>query len=226
MGGMIAFEIAILLLLVLVNRLGFVYVVNRRLHLSFVKNPVLTFVYFVAMTLLVALVFYPYSVALFHPGSILTVFFFLFVLFVLNPWAYRTLVKEGMVAKRLAALYPDQAFLALDERYLLSKTGDVVFQQTALGILALMLIALGVPFTTLVPLFALAFAALHLHLFLSMRPLWAGYFTVCATVSGFVLPYLLLFVPGGIYFAIVLHLMWYVGSGALFGSIERALAGK
>ncbi len=225
MEGMAAIlEIAFLLLLVLVNRLGFVYVVNRRLHLTFVKNPALTFLYFVAMTLLIALLFYPYSAELFHPGSVLTVVFFLFVLFVLNPWAYRTLVEKGMVAKRLAALYPDQAFLALDERYLLSKTGDVVFQQTALGILALMLIALGVPFTTLVPLFALAFAIMHLHLFLSMRPLWAAYFTVCAAASGFVLPYLILLVPGGIYFAIVLHLMWYVGSGALFGSIERALA--
>lgn len=225
MGGMaVGIEIAVLLLLVLVNRLGFVYVVNRRLHLSFVKNPVLTFVYFLAMTALVGLLFYPYARELFDPGSILVVMFFLFVLFVLNPWAYRTLVANGMVAKRLAALYPDQAFLALDERYLLSKTGDVVFQQVALGILALMLTALGVPFSTLVPWFAFAFAVLHLHLFLSMRPVWAAYFTACATVSGFVLPYLLLMVPGGVYFAIVLHLMWYVGSGALFGALEREMA--
>src|SRR5690348_2915553 len=99
MGGMaIGLEIAFLLALVLVNRLGFVYVVNRKLHLTFVKNPALTFLYFVAMTALVALVFFPYSAELFHPGSILTVFFFLFVLFVLNPWAYRTLVRKGMVA--------------------------------------------------------------------------------------------------------------------------------
>jgi len=38
----IALEIAFLLSLVLVNRLGFVYVINKRLHLSFIKNPVLT----------------------------------------------------------------------------------------------------------------------------------------------------------------------------------------
>lgn len=216
-------EVAILLVLVLVNRLGFVYVIDRRLHLSFVKNPVLTFVYFITMTLLIGVLFYPYTFALISSGSILTVLFFLFVLFVLNPWAYRALVKNGMVAKRLAALYPEQAFLQIDERYLLSKTGDVVFQQSALGILALMLTALGVPFTTLIPWFALGFAALHLHLFLSMKPLWAVYFTICATASGFVLPFLLLLVPGGIYFAIILHLLWYIGSGALFGSLERAL---
>ena len=89
-----------------------------------------------------------------------------------------------------------------------------------------MLTALGVPFATLVPLFALAFAVLHLHLFFSMRPVWATYFTVCAAVSGFVLPYLLILVPGGVYYAIVLHLMWYVGSGALFGAIERAIGAK
>ncbi len=218
-----AFQVAFLCALALINRLGFIYVLNRRLHLTFIKNPALTFTYFLVMTLLIGFIFFPYAHVLFASGSILTVTFFLFVLFVLTPWAYRILIKEGMVAKRLSALYPDQAFLQIDERYLLSKTGDIVFQQTTLGILALMLIGFGVPFTTLVPWFAFGFAVLHFHLFLSMKPVWAVYFTACAAVSGFILPYLLIFVPGGIYYAIVLHLMWYVGSGALFGAIEKAL---
>lgn len=217
----LSIEVAVLLALVLVNRLGFAYVIDRRLHLSFVKNPVLTFVYFMGMTALIAAVFYPYAAVMLDPGSILTVVFFLFVLFVLNPWAYRHMNEAGMVAKRLARLYPNQSFLAIDERYLLSKTGDVIFQQVALGLLALMLTALGMPFTTLVPLFALAFALLHFHLFFSMPLVWAAYFTICASASGFVLPYLLLLVPGGIYYAVILHLLWYVGSGALFGSIEK-----
>lgn len=215
-------EVAVLLALVVLNRLGFVYVIDRRLHLSFVKNPVLTFVYFILMTFIIAGIFFPYSSVVFNPGTSLTVIFFLFVLFVLNPWAYAHMKEAGLVAKRLAKLYPGQSFLAIDERYLLSKTGDVIFQQTALAILALMLTALGMPFTTLVPVFALAFALLHLHLFLSMPFVWATYFTICAMAAGFVLPYLLLLVPGGVYFAIILHLLWYVGSGALFGSIEKA----
>lgn len=215
-------EVAVLIALVLVNRLGFVYVIDRRLHLSFVKNPVLTFVYFIVMSLVVVALFFPYAVTAFNPGTSLTVMFFLFVLFVLNPWAYRHMKEAGLVARRLSKLYPGQSFLQIDERYLLSKTGDVIFQQTALAILALMLTALGVPFTTLVPVFAIAFAVLHLHLYLSMPPVWATYFTICATASGFVLPYLLLLVPGGVYYAIILHLLWYVGSGALFGSIEKA----
>lgn len=218
---MLYIEVFVLMALVLVNRLGFVYVIDRRLHLSFVKNPVLTFVYFMLMTVLIAAVFYPYAALIFNPGSTLTIIFFLFVLVVLNPWAYRHMKEAGMVASRLAKLYPNQSFLAIDERYLLSKTGDVIFQQAALGILALMLTALGVPFTTLVPIFAAAFAVLHLHLFLSMPPVWAVYFTICATASGFILPFILLLVPGGIYYAIILHLLWYVGSGALFGSIEK-----
>jgi len=207
--------------LVLMNRLGFVYVIDRRLHLTFVKNPVLTFVYFMVMTLLISVIFYPYASIIFNPATSLTVIFFLFVLFVLNPWAYKHMKESGLVASRLAKLYPNQSFLAIDERYLLSKTGDVIFQQTALGILALMLTALGMPFTTLVPVFAIVFAVLHLHLFLSMPPVWATYFTICATASGFVLPFILVLIPGGMYYAIILHLLWYIGSGALFGSIEK-----
>jgi len=219
-------EVAILLALVLINRLGFVYVIDKRLHLSFVKNPVLTFVYFILMTLMVVGIFYPYAAIVFNPGTSLTVVLFLFVLFVLNPWAYRHMNDAGLVAKRLSKLYPGQSFLAIDERYLLSKTGDVIFQQTALALLALILTALQVPFTTLVPVFAIAFAVLHLHLYLSMPFIWATYFTVCATAAGFMLPYLLLMVPGGVYYAIILHLLWYVGSGALFGSIEKASRGE
>lgn len=219
-------QVVVLLALVLINRLGFVYVIDRRLHLSFVKNPVLTFAYFMVMTLVIVGIFYPYAAIAFNPGTSLTVVFFLFVLFVLNPWAYQHMKDAGLVAKRLSKLYPGQSFLAIDERYLLSKTGDVMFQQTALAMLALMLTALGVPFTTLVPVFAVVFAVLHLHLYLSMPFVWATYFTICATVAGFVLPYLLLLVPGGVYYAIILHLLWYVGSGALFGSIEKASRGK
>jgi len=214
-------EAAILLVLTLVNRLGFIYVVNRRLHLTFVKNPILTFLYFIGMALIIIVLFPRYAGLLYAPGSILTVIFFLFMLVVVNPWLYRLLKKSKNLPAKLAKANPEQQFLLIDERYLISKTGDVVFQQTAMGVLLWILVEMGVAFETLVPTFAIIFAALHLHLFFSAKKVWATYFTVSAGAAGFMFPFLILAVPGGVYFATTIHMLWYVGSGALFGMVER-----
>lgn len=213
-------EALALLAVTLVNRLGFIYVVNRRLHLTFARNPMLTFVYFLLMAGLIIILFPGYAALLFGGASILTVLFCLFVLVVVNPWVYRSLKKSNHVPARLAKANPEQQFLLIDEKYLFSKTGDVIFQQVAVGVLMLIFFGAGLPFEQLVPLFALIFALLHFHLFFSAKRLWATYFTVCATVAGFMFPFLILLVPGGIYYAIVIHTLWYVGSGALFGLVE------
>jgi hypothetical protein len=58
-------------------------------------------------------------------------------------------------------------------------------------------------------------------MFLSTRVIWALYFSMFATLGGFVLPFLILNVEGGIYYAIAIHMLWYVGSGAFFGFLEN-----
>ena len=213
-------EIIFLLVFVMINRLAFIYVVNRRLHMTLSSNPILTFVYFILMAAVLGILFPTYAVALFHPGSSLTVVLFLLILFVVNPWVYARLRHLHQAPLLLAKAYPDQQFLLIDTHYLFSKTGDVIFQQTAVGILLLLLSDSGVPAMELVPLFAVIFAVIHLHMYAATKALWATYFTISATVGGFMLPFIILMVPGGIYYAIILHMLWYVGSGALFGSIE------
>ncbi|MEK9160490.1 MAG: hypothetical protein AAB440_00430 [Patescibacteria group bacterium] len=218
-------QIAFLLFIVMVNRLAFIYVVNRKLHLTLTKNPRLTFVYFLFMALVLAALFPQEALRLFDPVSSLTVFFTLFMLFVVNPWVYERMKKLHQTPSRLAHAYPDQQFLLIDTRFLFSKTGDVVFQQTAVGILLLLLYGAGVPLSELVPLFAVIFAIIHLHLYATTRALWATYFTISATVGGFMIPFIILLVPGGVYYAIIIHMLWYVGSGALFGAIEAVERG-
>lgn len=215
-------EIFFLLGLVLVNRLAFVYVFTRRWRLTFTENPILTFLYFILATILVAFLF-PREVAdLYHPGSILMVVFFLFMLLVFNPWVYRHLKRDHHLPMMLSKASPEQAFLAIDERYLFSKTGDVLFQQTTVGILLMVLYHAGLSLEVLVPLFALIFALLHVHMVFSARPIWAMYFIASAAAGGFILPFILLTMEGGIYLTTVLHMLWYVGSGALFGYVEES----
>lgn len=215
------FEGLLLFSLLVANRLTFIYVFNRRLHLSFSKNPSWTFLYFLSATILVALFFSEYVTQLFASHSVIAFVSCLFVLAVFNPWVYDQLTDLRKRPKALAKANPDQQFLLIEDKYLLSKTGDVIFQQVAAGVLILLMIKGGVPFETLVPWFAGIFFLSHLHMFLSTRVIWALYFSVFATLAGFVLPYLILYVDGGIYYAIAIHTLWYVGSGAFFGFLEN-----
>jgi hypothetical protein len=214
-------EVLLLFGILIINRLTFIYVFNRRLHLSFSKNPTLTFLYFVFMGLAVAGLFWDYTKELFFPSSILSVFLCLVALTVVNPWIYSRLQVFDKEPDRLAKANPDQQFLLIDDKYLLSKTGDVLFQQLVAGILILLMFKAGMPFDTLVPVFAGIFFLSHLHMFLSTRIIWALYFSLFATLGGFVLPFLILNVEGGVYYAIAVHMLWYVGSGAFFGFLEN-----
>lgn len=214
-------EAAILFAAFLANRLVFIFLFNRRLRMSFSENPALTFVYFVGMGIAVAALFPSYAVQLFFPHSIASVVFCLAVLFVLNPWIYDRLEDLKKEPSRLAKANPDQQFLLIEDRYLLSKTGDVIFQQIVAGILILLLAKAGMSFEMLVPVFAGIFFLSHLHMFISTRPIWAAYFTLFATLGAFVLPFLILNVEGGVYYAIAVHTLWYVGSGAFFGFLEN-----
>lgn len=214
-------EALLLFLLLLVNRLTFIYVFNKRLHLSFSKNPSLTFVYFILAAVLVGVLFQEYVAVLFAEHSVLAFIVCLTVLSVLNPWIYARLRDMKKNPKALAHANPDQQFLLIEDKYLLSKTGDVIFQQVAAGVLILIMNKMGIPFETLVPFFAGIFLFSHLHMFLSTRIIWALYFSLFATLAGFVLPFLILQVEGGIYYAIAIHTLWYVASGAFFGFLEN-----
>lgn len=219
----IYFPALFLLALVLINRLGFIYVVNKRLKLSFSQNPVYTFLYFFLMTAMVAILFPHQAYLLFGRGDIIGPLTVLFVLVVVDPWVYARLKALDKLPVRLAKANPDQQFLLIDDRFLFSKTGDVIFQEVAVGTLLFILRDTGISTDTLVPLFALIFTLLHLHMFFSTKKMWAAYFSVCAAIAGFALPFIILTVPGGIYYATALHMLWYVESGALFGFAESSM---
>ncbi len=213
-------EVILLFSLLVLNRLAFIYIFNRRLHVTLSANPGLSFLYFVGMGLAVALLFSDYAMILFEP-YVIPVMAFLVVATVINPWIYDRLQEMKKLPKKLSKANPDQQFLLIDDRFLLAKTGDVIFQQIVAGILLLIMAAYGIPFETLVPLFAGIFFLIHLHMFMSTRVIWALYFSIFAALGGFVLPFLILNVPGGVYYALCLHILWYVGSGAFFGFLEN-----
>lgn len=191
---------------------GFMFILKRYFGFSFVLTPILSLVYFVLQTGVLYVAFPTYVRALYGSPPAIALIFFIFIVGVCNPLIYkrvRTHTKE---------IHPDLEFLRIDRRFLVSKIGDVGFQQTAFGVLLLLLAGSGMPVTLLMLSFACLFALGHLGMFLRVPHHFALYFLLCGVALSIPLAFLILYVAGGIYYAIALHMLWYVLGGAFFAS--------
>lgn len=195
----------------------FTYILKRKLAWSFSRTPVRTASYFLLLTVLVGWMVPEAAIALYSTPTLGALVFLALTLLVVNPLLYamaRDRAREDV--------HIDLELLRLDMRFLISKPADVLFQQTVFGVLLLVAsTTLSLPYV--IGLFALAFGLFHLGLFLRMPQGWALYFLASAIVVCVPLAYLLLFVPGGIYYALALHMLWYVVSGAVLAGKTRPL---
>ncbi len=194
---------------------------EKYFKLSFENAPVWSLFYFGAWAALVAF-FFPTEIhALFAQVSSLGYLSLAFMLLVVFPSLFHAIRTRDGSPAWLLALYPDEGLLTLGERYILAKIADVVFQQFIAGVLILMLAAAGVPYPTIVGVFVALFSAAHFYIFRTDGLLWGLYYTTYAALSGFAFPFLILFVPGGIIYAILIHMLFYVLSGIFFAKLPR-----
>ncbi|MFA5996336.1 MAG: hypothetical protein WC790_01280 [Candidatus Paceibacterota bacterium] len=217
-------------LLIPIGGLVLISAVARTIHfelfekyfkLTFADAPVWSLFYFGIWTALVALLFPAQAQALFADVSILGYLVLAFMLIVVFPMLYRALRERDGSPEWLIALYPDEGMLTLGERYILAKIADVAFQQLISGILILTLSTAGVSYPAIVGVFIGLFAAAHLYIFRTDGLLWGLHYTTYAALGGFAFPFLILFVPGGIVYAILIHMFFYVFSGIFFAKLPR-----
>ncbi len=196
------------------------YVLKPFFTFSFIATPLKTFLYFLLLTFLVFFLFPYYAAQLFH-GTLYSLFFALIVLGFLNPWIYRFIANEYGHIRNTTEAHPDLELLNLAPPFLFSKLGDVVFQQVVVGTLVLMLVGTLLPVWGIALLSAGIFCLGHLGLIFRIPREWAFYFLVSAAVGGVLLPLLILFVEGGFYYAISLHMLWYVATGAFYNGVKH-----
>jgi hypothetical protein len=145
----------------------------------------------------------------------------LFIVIVVFPMIFRALHESAGPPTWLETLYPSQSMLALEEQYILSKVGDVLSQQLAGGIFMALLAGLGFSYTVIVLFFVALFALSHIYLFRTSGLIWGMHYTAFSAAAGFAVPFLIFHVPGGIMYAIVGHLSFYVLSAAFFAEFPR-----
>lgn len=194
---------------------------EKYFKLSFADAPVWSLFYFSAWATLVGLLFPSEIRTLFadvSPAGYLSLAFLHLVVFPLLYHAVRT--RNGS-PEWLALLYPSEGMLTLGERYILAKIADVVFQQFTAGALILTLSHGGVSYPVIVAVFVALFTVAHLYIFSTDGLIWGLYYSTYAALAGFVFPFFILFVPGGVMYAIVVHMLFYVLSGIFFANLPR-----
>jgi len=214
-------SLSILLAVAIAVRFVYVVFLQSRLHLTFADAPARSFLYFLCASLFLIFLFPDEVETLFIDVTSVGYVVLLFVLFVVFPYVYRWLRKKNGAPTWLYQTFPTQTMLTLEESYIVAKVGDVVSQQLAGGIFILLLTAAGFSYEIVVFAFIGLFLASHLYLFFTSGFIWGLYYTGLALGGAFAIPFFILFVPAGIMWSIILHMMFYVLAGAFFAKLPR-----
>ena len=115
---------------------------------------------------------------------------------------------DGLIAR-----HPEEFYLQLDPRYLVTKSFEVLFQQLVIVVLTLLLASTGLSLMSIVLAFLLLFGALHLPM---LRLIGSGpglYYALAAATGGGVFPLLILGVHYGFVYSYGVHWFSYAVAG-------------
>lgn len=111
---------------------------------------------------------------------------------------------------------PNPYFLTLDNRYIVSKSCEILFQQFVIAVLVILLLRSGLSLWQTMATFAVLFGVVHLPLLRTGNRFWGWYFTLFAIGSSVVFPPLISKVPYGFVYTYIIHWMFYTVSGVFF----------
>lgn len=194
---------------------------EKHFHITFAGAPVRTLMYFSLWSVFVILLFPNQVQELFKDVTATYYMLLAFVMLVVFPEIYHSTRKKNGSPQWLLAFSPAQGMLTLGERYILAKIADVVFQQLVAGVMILILYNAGVSYPAIVGIFIALFAAAHVYIFHTSGMFWGLYYITYATLGGFAFTFLILFMPAGIVYSILIHMLFYVISGVLFAKLPR-----
>lgn len=184
---------------------------------SYVKSPLRTSLYFLCASLIVYFLF-PNEIHSFTRTITVSSVSILLV-FLCGAFLYYILCDTYM---RVIGLKRHHLLLAqMNQRYLFSKIFEVLFQQMEIVVLVALLQSIHLPFPIMVFVFALLFASLHIPLIKLKSRNFGIYFTIAALLSSFAFPYCILFIPGGIIYSFMIHITFYLFSGALANGVSH-----
>lgn len=221
MVSVLANNLALLLIVAIAIRAVYVVFLQQRLHLTFADAPARSLLYFGASSLFLVFLFPTEVSGLFSDVTSVGYFGLVALFFVVFPALYRWLRRKVGAPTWLYKTFPSQTLLTLEESYIVSKVGDVVSQQLVGGIFIVLLIDAGVSYESVVFAFMGLFLLSHVYLFFTSGFIWGLYYSGLALGGAFAIPFFVVFVPGGIVWSIMLHMLFYVLASTFFAKLPR-----
>ncbi len=109
----------------------------------------------------------------------------------------------------------------MDYKYLFSKSFDILFQQTMVVILTLLLLKNKFSILEIIFLFAFIFGSIHLGQYVYSGKFFGTYYLIFSMVSAIIFPILILKVNYGFVYTYSIHWLFYTLSGVFFWIYEN-----
>jgi hypothetical protein len=179
-----------------------------RHRVTYLTHPLVTSGVFLLFSVLVASLFRPWLAPL---ASTLTApsLIVLLAAVVLTVAVYAVAPRRFERPDALIARHPEEFYLAMQYRYLVPKSFEILFQQLIIVALTLRLAATGLPLPAVVLAFLGCFALLHLPMLLLVKRQVGIAYNLASLTFAAVFPVLILRVPSGVVYSYAAHWFFY-----------------
>jgi len=143
-------------------------------------------------------------------------FTFLVLMFIIAILVYHFFNKHVKKPELLMKSNPDQYFLLMDYKYLFSKSFDILFQQTQILILVMLLFNSGFSLVKIVIIFSVLFGLVHVFNIPLAGKRFGWYYVLASFLAGILFPLLIINFDYGFVYSYILHWVFYLVSAILF----------
>ncbi len=218
--GLMVFHLIVDLLLwiFLWSALWFGFSLLNKIGVDYIRRFYFTIVYFLSVSILILFFFWGEFSRFVRIKFNLIPFILIPVLFVFNALAYKFIRLKFKRPKKLINDYRGVFFLKLDDKYLVSKSFEIFFQQVLIVLLVALLQDHGFSLFRIMIVFALLFGIAHAYLIHSKGRLFGSFFIVSSVLSAVIFPFLIIRVPWGFVYSYFVHWLFYIFAAFLFWS--------
>lgn len=188
---------------------GIFFLLMHKKKLDYVKNFLLTGIYFLSVSSIISLVFKDYISRILQNFTI-TPLIILGATLIAHIILYIYIPQYLNEPKEYFEKYPERQYLKIDYRRLVSKSTDILAQQIFVVLLVLFLQDVGLTLNQIIITFAVIFGLVHAPLILVERGTWPSwYFTLFSVLSAIIFPTLILEVQYGFIYSYIVHWLFY-----------------
>jgi len=177
-------------------------------HIDYIKRYMLTALYFLGVTIIVAFIFKNDLSEIISKFSA-TPFIVLGIVIIFHIFLYHYFPKYIKEPKEYLEKFPERQYLLLSFKRLFSKSLDILAQQIFIVLLAIFLQGAGLNLIQTILIFSAFFGIAHVPLIFIENSWPSWYFTFSAMLSAVLFPVLIIEIPYGFIYSYIVHWLFY-----------------